>query len=199
MTIIIGAIVITCGLVTYGFVHYGKLKGIRDVRVEADAEYTNKRAHAEVSKSLQAEIAGYEARRKAIQEIVKNRILHSRKLDEFLDVIHNRGDRSAYYVWLNGLRVSGPRSSRRKKAVSGGGFAFDGFAAANESVALSRVTTFRRALRKDAFFKDFSGISMPTFKAIKWDDGLEPASAGRFSYSMTLRPLGWQHSTKRKK
>jgi hypothetical protein len=166
--------------------------------MEAEAEYKNKKARADVSKSLQDEIAGYEARRKAIQEIAKNRILHSRKLDEFLDVVHNNGDRSAYYVWLNGLRVSAPRVSKRGQSSSGGAFTFDGFAEATESVAFSRVTKFRESLRKDAFFKDFNGISMPNFKAVKWGDGLEPSSAGRFSFSMTLRPLGWQHSIKRK-
>ena len=196
ITIIIGAVVLTSGLVTYGFVHYGKLKTVRDVRVEAEAEQLNKTAQADVSKSLQAEIAGYEARRKAIQGIAKSRILHSRKLDEFLDVVHNRGDRTAYYVWLNGLRVSAPRVSRRNKSVSGGSFSFDGYAAANESVAFSRVTKFREALRKDVFFKDFNGISMPNFKAVKWGDGLEPSEAGRFSFSMTLRPLGWQYAPK---
>lgn len=199
LTIVIGAVIVTSGLVTYGFVHYGKLKGIREVRVEAEAEYVNKKAQADVSQSLQVEIAGYEARRKAIQEIAKKRILHSRKLDEFLDVVHNRGDRSAYYVWLNGLRVSAPRVSRKGKSSSGGTFGFDGFAETTDAVAFSRVTKFREALRKDAFFNDFSGISMPGFKEVTWEDGLEPSAAGRFSFSMTLKPLGWQHLIKRKK
>ena len=199
LTIVVGAVIVTSGVVTYGFVHYGKLKGAIDVRVEAEAEYINKKAQADISKSLQAEIAGYEARRKAIQQIARARIMHSRKLDEFLDVVNNRGDRVAYYVWLNGLRVSPPRVSRRGKTTSGGVFSFDSFAAANDSVAFSRVTKFREALRKDAFFEDFSGISMPNFQMVRWDDGLIPASAGRFSFSMTLRPLGWRHAVKRKK
>ncbi len=199
LMIIAVAVIVTGGLVTYGFVHYSKLKGIIDVRVEAEAEFKNKKAHADVSKSLQAEIASYEARRKAIQQIASRRLLHSRKLDEFLDVIHNRGDRTAYYVWLSGLRVSPPRVTRRGKSTSGGAFQFNGFAAATASVGLSRVTKFREALRKDEFFEDFAGISMPTYKAVKWDDGLEPAAAGRFAFSMTLKPLGWRHSIKRKK
>ena len=199
LTIVVGAVIVTSGLVTYGFVHYGKLKGAIAVRIEAEAEYTNKKAQADVSLSLQAEIAGYEARRTAIQQIAKGRIMHSRKLDEFLDVVNNRGDRVAYYVWLNGLRVSPPRVTRRGKTTTGGVFSFDGYAAATESVAFSRVTKFREALRKDSFFEDFSGISMPNFKSVKWDDGLEPAAAGRFSFSMTLKPLGWRYAVKRKK
>ena len=197
--IIVGAVIATSGLVTYGFVHYSKLKGIVAVRAEAEAEYKNKKAQADVSKNLQAEIAGYEARRTAIQLIASRRLMHSRKLDEFLYVLHNRGDRTLYYVWLNGLRVSPPRVTRRGKSSLGGAFQFNGFAAATESVGLSRVTKFREALRKDGFFQDFSGISMPTFKFVDWDDGLEPSAAGRFAFSMTLKPLAWRHSIKRKK
>ena len=199
MAIVVGAVIVTSGLVTYGFVHYGKLKGVRDVRVEAEAEFMNKKAQADVSQALQAEISGYEARRKAIQQIAKNRLMHSRKLDEFLDIVHNRNDKTTYFVWLNGLRVSGPRVTRRGKSLSGGAFGFDGHAKATEAASLSRVTNFREALRKDAFFNDFSSISMPNFKYQRWDDGLEPGAAGRFSFTMTLKPLGWQHSIKRKK
>ena len=197
LAIVIGAVIVTSGLVTYGFVHYSKLKGVRDVRIEAEAEYKNKKAQADVSRALQAEISGYEARRKAIQQIASNRLMHSRKLDEFLDIVHNRNDRSTYFVWLNGLRVSPPRVTRRGKAVSGGGFTFDGFAEATEAASLSRVTKFREALRKDAFFKDFSTISMPNFKYHEWDDGLEPGAAGRFSFTMGLKPLGQQGKRKK--
>ncbi|MHC4959351.1 MAG: PilN domain-containing protein, partial [Planctomycetota bacterium] len=123
MAIVIGAVIVTSGLVTYGFVHYGKLKGVRDVRVEVEAEFQNKSAQADVARSLQAEIAGYEARRKAIQQIARSRVMHSRKLDEFLDIVHNSGDKTSYYVWLNGIRVAPPRTSRRGKSLSGGSWA----------------------------------------------------------------------------
>jgi hypothetical protein len=195
LTIVIGAVVVTSGLVAYGYVHYSKLRGAIEVREATEAEYANKKAQADVSMSLQAEINAYQARRKAIQQIVKSRILQSRKLDEFLDIIHNGGDRAEYFVWLNGLSVTPARSVRRGKSSNGGSVSFDGFA---ESSEFSRVTNLRDAIRKDPFFEDFMSISMPNFKAQVWTDGLEPSSAGRFSFSMVYKPLGWRHAVKKK-
>lgn len=193
IAIVIGAIVVTSGLVAYGFVHYSSLKGIREVREATEADFVNKKAQADVSQALQAEIVAYETRRKAIQQVAKARILHSRKLDEFLDIIHSRGDRSAYFVWLKDLATSPARAGRRGVATTGGTMAFSGWA---ETQEFSRVTNLRDAIRKDPFFEDFLSISYPNFKAVTWDDGLEPATAGQFNYSLTLKPLGWRHGQK---
>jgi hypothetical protein len=194
IAIVVGAIVVTSGLVAYGFVHYSILKGAREVREATEADYVNKKAQADVSLALQAEIDAYETRRRAIQQVAKGRILHSRKLDEFLDIIHSPPEKGAYFVWLKDLAVKPPRQVRRGKATSGGAIAFSGWA---ETTEFSRVTNLRDAVRKDGFFEDFSSISYPNFKAVAWDDGLEPATAGRFNYSMTLKPLGWKHELKK--
>jgi hypothetical protein len=95
--------------------------------------------------------------------------------------------------------VAPPRTSRRGKSLSGGSWAFDGYAAATEAASMSRVTKFREALRAPGFFDDFASISMPNFRYQEFDDGLEPSAAGRFSFTMTMKPLGWQHSAKGKK
>ena len=188
--ILAGAILVTSGVVGYGYVHYSKLKGVRDLRVATEETYATKAKRADASKALQGEIAAYESRRKAIQAVARNRILHSRKLDEFLDIIDNRGDKSAYYVWLENLDVTPPRHlgrGRKRKMTNGGAMSFSGWAESRDG---TRVTNLRDAIRKDPFFSDFSGISLPVFKAVDFDDSLEPRYAGRFNYTMTLRPLG---------
>jgi Tfp pilus assembly protein PilN len=192
LAIVIGAVLVTSGLVAYGYVHYSELKGVREVRASVEEQYANKKAQAQISQNLQAEINAYETRRQAISQVARSRILQSRKLDEFLDIVHNGGNRDAYYVWLDRLSVTPARRARRrgKGPGSGGTWAFDGYA---ETTEFSRVTNLRDAIRKDSFFEDFQQISMPNFKAQVWDDGLEPSSAGKFSYQMTLKPLGWRH------
>jgi Tfp pilus assembly protein PilN len=189
IAIVVGAILVTSGLVAYGYVHYSELKGIREVRASVEAEFANKEAQAKTAKNLQSEIAAYQTRRKSIQQIAKDRILHSRKLDEFLDVIHNGNDRSAYFVWLEKLSVKPARAVRRGKSKSGGTWTFSGYA---ETTEFSRVTNLRDALRKDSFFDDFLSISLPNFKAVSWEDGREPSEAGSFNYGMALKPAGWQ-------
>lgn len=196
LAIVVGAVLITSALVGYGYVHYSELKSIREVRASVEAEFANKSAQAKMAKALKTEIAAYQTRRKSIQTIAKARILQSRKLDEFLDVIHNGNDRTNYYVWLGRLSVKPGRAQRRGQPKSGGSWSFAGWA---ETTEFSRVTNFRDALRKDAFFDDFATISQPNFKSVSWDDGLEPSEAGSFNYGMTLKPMGWQQSGGKKK
>ncbi|MEM9176700.1 MAG: hypothetical protein AAGC67_15860 [Myxococcota bacterium] len=201
LAIVIGAVLVTSGLVTYGYIHYSELKGIREVRAAVEEEFANKKARAQISQNLQAEINAYETRRKAIQQVAGARILQSRKLDEFLDVIHDGGNRERFYVWLNNLSVkpsrnAGRRRGKKKGPVPGGSWAFSGFA---ETTDFSRVTNLRDAIRQDAFFEDFLSITWPNFKAVRWDDEMTPSSAGAFNYSMTLKSLGWRQAASRKK
>jgi len=196
IAIVVGAVVVTASIVAYGYVHYSELRGAREVRAATEETYTNKKAQADVSKSLQTEVNNYEIRRKAIQQIASNRVLQSRKMDEFLDIIWSRGDRSSYFVWVKSLSVRPGRAPRRGKAQTGGVFTFAGF---SESTEFSRITNLRDAIKSDPFYEDFKGISPPVFKAVKWDDELEPKSAGRFSFSLTFRPMGWRAGAKKKK
>lgn len=196
LAIVIGAVVVTTGLVVYGWIHYSKLRGVRDVRETTEAEFANKKAQSDVSQSLQAEINAYEARRKAIQQVAKARILHSRKLDEFLSVLYNSGDPTTYNVWLKSFAVKPPSAGGKRRAGNGGSMSFSGF---SESREFSRVTNLRDAIKDDVFYKDFQAISRPVFKFVKWDDELEPKEAGKFSFDMTLKPLGWVHSVKKKR
>ncbi len=196
IAIVVGAVVVTASLVGYGYVHYSKLKEARDVRMQTEETYANKKAQADVSKSLQTEINNYELRRKAIQSIAQNRILNSKKLDEFLDIIWARGDKTDYYIWLNSMSVRPGRTPRKGKPTSGGTLTFGGFSEGE----FNRITNLKRAISDEkSFFSDFKQISMPGFKKITWDDEREPSSAGRFSFTLQLKPLGWNFVGKRKK
>lgn len=191
IAIVAGAVVVTSTLIAYGYVHYSKLAGVRDVRKETEQEFANKQKQADVSKALQQEINAYESRRKAITQVARKRILQSRKLDELLDILQNGGDRVTYNVWLKNLTVKPGRQARRGQETSGGTVSFAGW---SESTEFSKVTNLRNALKEDAYFEDFKSISSPNFKEKKWDDGLQPSEAGAFSYSLVLKPLGWRHS-----
>jgi Tfp pilus assembly protein PilN len=198
LSIVIGAVVVTTALVIYGYVHYSQLRNAQDLREATEEIFKNRKMEADVSLALQAEINAYEARRKAITDVARGRILHSKKLDEFLSVIYNADDRTAYYVWLNALSIKPPRDSRGKgAATSGGSLSFSGF---SDTTQFSRVTNLRDALKgKKAFYDDFKGISRPVFKAQVWDDGLEPQSAGKFAFDLTFKPLGGAQEDKAKK
>ncbi|MGH7162795.1 MAG: PilN domain-containing protein [Planctomycetota bacterium] len=196
VAIMAGAVLLTTGLVTYGFVHYSKLRAAREVREATEAEFRNKKAQADVSLSLQQEIQAFEARRKTIQDVASLRILWSRKLDELMDILHARGDKTNYFVWLNGLKVAPARdAARRGEPSSGGSASFSGY---SESIEFSKVTNLRNAIRKDPFFEDFKAITLPVFEEQRWEDGKEPSAAGKFHFDLTLKPLGWRRAEKKK-
>lgn len=197
LSIVIGAVVVTTALVIYGYVHYSQLRGVQDLREATEQTYANKKMEADVSLALQAEINAYEARRKAITDVARGRILHSKKLDEFLSVIWNGDDRTDYYVWLNNLTIKPARDARKGAATTGGSLSFSGY---SDTINFSRVTNLRDALKdKKAFYDDFKGISRPVFKAQQWDDGLEPSTAGKFQFDLTFKPLGGDDKTKKGK
>ena len=196
VAIILGVGLVTSELISFGYVHYSKVKGARELREATEAEFANKKAQADVSESLKKEITAYEKRRQAIASIAGKRLLWSQKLDELLDILHNDGDRTSYFVWLKGLRVSPGRAVRRGQTASGGTVSFGGY---SETTEFSKVTNLRNAIRKDKkFFVDFQRISPPSFEAIRWDDGKDPASAGKFTFSLELKPRGWRQAPAKK-
>ena len=105
VAIILGVVLVTSELISFGYIHYSKVKGARELRQATEAEFANKKAQADVSDSLKKEISAYENRRQAIASIAGKRLLWSRKLDELLDIFHNDGDRANYFVWLKDGRM----------------------------------------------------------------------------------------------
>jgi hypothetical protein len=196
VAIVAGAVLLTSGLVTYGFVHYSKLRGARDVLAATEETYKNKKTLADQSLALQAEVQAYETRRKAIQDVAGSRVLWSKKLDQMLDIFHNRGDRAQYFVWLNGLKVSPSREASRKgEPNSGGTVAFSGYTEGGDPTS---VTNLRSVIRKDVeFYEDFKSLSMPVFDTQRWDDGKEPSVAGKFAFDLTLKAPGWRRTEKK--
>jgi len=195
VAIVVGAILVTSGLGLYGVVHYSRLKDARDTREATELDYQNKKALQDISRSLGEEIKAYETRRAAIQEVASNRILWSRKLDELLDIIYNDDKRNEYFVWLTGMKVSPSRDASRGKPTSGGELHFSGYCASTE---LSKVATLRTRLRSDkAFYQDFKYLSPPNWIVETFNDGREPAAAGKFNFQLTLKPLDWNRAAKK--
>ena len=196
IAIVVGAVLVTSGLGVYGYVHYSKLKEARDFREATEGDYKAKKVQQEMSRSLAEEVKAYETRRDAIQDVASLRILWSRKLDEFLEILHNGGDKNDYFIWLNGMKASPARDTSRGKPASGGEVSFNGFCAGQE---LTKVTNLRNKIRKDEFFKDFKLVSQPNWQVEFFNDGREPAAAGKFNFQLTLKPLDWRRADKKGK
>jgi hypothetical protein len=151
---------------------------------------------------LQREIEEYQQRRRAIQTINRNRVLWSKKLDQFFEVVAGRD--ATYSAWLDELEVPTLLAVNRRPGAlggpaDGGQVRFAGFLAMetpNEGPAQS--SAFYRALTGDPdttrhaseFFQDFVSISNPTIEIIDRQHSsvtLTPPILGAYKYELRLK------------
>lgn len=182
--VVAGAILVTSALGGWGYVHFGVLAEAESRRDQLQQDLEQLRQQAERSKSLLREYTEYQRRRDTIEKIGSSRILWSRKLDEFGDIIHNKGDQKDYLVWLSSVRTSAGRG-----ADSPVGLQFQGLCAGS----LSNLSDFNKRIKDTKeFFEDFNRISPPAGTQKTFGDGKFPAVGWDFSFELDHKPANWR-------
>jgi cell division protein FtsB len=203
VAIVAGVVAVVGASCAYAYTHFVQLQKVREVQTLREEEATNKERQKDRSLALQREIGEYEQRRHAIQAINRNRILWSRKLDQFFDLVANR--ESPYNAWLEELEIPTQLATSRRPgqmggATDGGEFRFQGFLAMQSpNEAPAQNSAFYKAVtgdpeasngRTSEFFADFASVSNPSISIVAGDQGknLTPPITGAFKYEMRLRP-----------
>jgi cell division protein FtsB len=205
VAIVAGVVLVIGASCAFAYTHFIQLAKVREVKSLREEEAASKEIQKERSLALQREIGEYEERRRAIQTINRNRVLWSRKLDQFFDIVAGRD--SSYSAWLDELEVPTLlATNRRATAGVGGGvpdgglFKFTGFLAMNgANEAPAQNSSFYRALTGDPdttkqsneFFTDFTSISNPAIDIVNSSSSageqLTPAVVGAIRYELHLR------------
>ena len=203
VAIVAGVVLVVGATCAYAYTHFIQLAKVREVQGLRQEEASSKEAQKSRSLALQSEIAEYEQRRRAIQTINRNRVLWSRKLDQFFDVVAGR--EAPYSAWLDELEVPTKLATNRRApgaigggAADGGQFKFTGFLAMQSpNEAPAQNSAFYKALTGDPevqkqsseFFSDFLSISNPTIDIIDHHDQehLSPPVLDAFKYELRLR------------
>ena len=201
---IVGGVVLVVGSgCFYAYTHFVQLTKVRELKALREEEATNKEQQKERSLTLQKEIGDYEQRRMAIQTINRNRILWSRKLDQFFDVVAGRD--ATYSAWLDELEIPTQLATNRRpgalgEPAEGGQFKFVGFLAMQSpNEAPAQNSTFYKAMtgdlegvtaRPSEFFSDFARISNPSIDIVAANEqkNLTPPVTGAFKYDLRLKP-----------
>ena len=203
VAIVAGVVMVVGASCAYAYTHFIQLARVREVEALRQEEAASKDAQRERSLALQSELSDYEQRRKAIQTINRKRILWSRKLDQFFDVVSGRD--APYAAWLDELEVPTQLATNRRQGGGvagpgdGGEMKFSGFLAmeaANE--ALAQNGSFYKALTGDPdttrqsseFFADFLSISNPTVEILTRGsdrENLTPPVVAAIRYGLKLR------------
>jgi cell division protein FtsB len=206
VAIVVGVVLIASATGAYAYTHFIELAKVRELKASREAEVKSKEAQRDRSLALQREIDVYERRREAIQTINRSRILWSRKLDQFFDILTSQNAEDAYQVWLETLEAPPPvaSSGRRRRGRTpehGGIFRFVGnMAMENSTEAPALSSSFFRALtgdpdstgRRTDFFADFLNVNNPNIEIVstptRRDEVLEPPVVGNFRYELQLNP-----------
>ena len=201
---IVAGVVVFIGVsCVFAYTHFIQLAKVREVQALREEEVKSKEAQRDRSLALQAEVDDKAQRRRAIQTINRNRVLWSRKLDQFFDIVAGR--ELPYNAWLEEVDVPTQLATNRRSGTlgqqpDGGQLKFSGFLAMtspNEGPAQS--SAFHKAITGDPdvtkkaseFFGDFLSISNPTIDILATREGsdanLTPPVVGAFKYDLRLK------------
>lgn len=202
VAIVLGVVAVVGTGCWYAYTHFVQLQRVKEVKALRDEEATSKERQKERSLALQREIDEYQQRRRAIQAINRNRLLWSRKLDQFFDIVASR--ESPYNAWLEELEIPTQMAANRRPGqmgapADGGEFRFSGFLAMQSpNEAPAQNSAFYRAIcgdherlgRASEFFQDFVSISNPTIDIVGQSstEKLTPPVSGAFKYVLRTKP-----------
>lgn len=211
--IVSGVVLFVGASCAYAYTHFVQVAKVREVRALREETCKSKEAQRDRSLELQKEIDEYEQRRRAIQTINRNRVLWSRKLDQFFDIVANR--EATYSAWLDELEVPTQLATNRRSGglggpADGGQMRFSGYLAmekANEGPAQN--SAFYKALTGDPettrhtseFFEDFLSITNPSLDIVDRNQSsvkLTPPVVGALKYELKLKAPSLDAPAKKK-
>jgi cell division protein FtsB len=211
VSILVGVVLFIAASCAYAYTHFIQLAQVEQVRDSKRDEASSKEIQRDRSIALQKEIEEYQQRRRAIQTINRNRVLWSKKLDQFFDIVTGRAGDSAYNVWLEELEVPTQLATSRRApgapgASDGGSLKFTGFMAMDskndapaQSSAFYKAVTGESDGRPSEFFEDFLSISNPTIDILERQlttERLTPPVVAAFKYEMRIKPPSFDAAAK---
>lgn len=168
------------------YMYFGVLKNAEAARDIAKEAYENIAPMAKYADDLDAEKKEYMKRSEVIKDIETTRILWTKKIDQLLKIINNKGDRERHWAWLEDMQIhmgDSPNPGLKLKGYVGG----DQF---------EQLSNFNRDLKTNKiFFEVFESISNPTGKT-DWDDKKIPIASIGFDWKLELE--GSMSPTKKK-
>ncbi len=182
----VGAVVLAALAGTvWAFIYFGSLEPMIKERDDLKQRITDQKAGLDRVKKLDTRVKELKAQYNKIDEVAKNRVVWSRKLDELWEVVVSPKQPGRYEAWLKGLTcqvaTGGP------KVTIGGTVQFAGVSAGAQ---VTRLSDFHEDIGTSAFFHDFQKITPPfgTREELPGDDR-DPKEGWTFNFTMSLKSL----------
>ncbi|MBI1853693.1 MAG: hypothetical protein HYR85_25440 [Planctomycetes bacterium] len=186
VALVMGCLVgVLTSLAAFGYEHFGNLRRVNAERDTTTSELAALKTEEAYANALQREKDDFKKRSDTIQSIGHSRVLWTKKLDQFLDVVDAGGDRERHFIWLKALDVKPAREGGQGSDRDGGTLEFKGYSGGQH---LQRLSDFHADLKRPPFFDDFFDIDDPSGKVVDFDGDAEPKQAWEFDMKMRLKP-----------
>jgi Tfp pilus assembly protein PilN len=182
---ITGVVLVAAAAGYWGYVHMGVLAQVRDERIQKEEELASLKAQAERSQALLKEFKEYQRRRETIEKIGAQRILWSRKLDEFADLVNNKGDTKRHLVWLSTIRTQSGRLPISPICLN-----IHGWSAGDMSRKLSDFNSDIK--NSEDFFADCFRVDPPEGGRVDFNDENVPKQAWEFTFGIDFKQPNWR-------
>jgi hypothetical protein len=183
----------TGSLAVWGWMHFGELAEAESHRNDLQAVYDSKLPQLTYLASLETEKGEYTRRAQTIRGMAESRVLWSRKLDEFCDVVADDDDGNRYQVWITDFKVESPNGvavRRMRGPAPGETVTLKGLCFSDED-PLQRFNVFHESLSSSKFFSsDFAKMNKPAGKVLDLADGLEPGLAWTVDLTLEMQSEG---------
>jgi Tfp pilus assembly protein PilN len=179
----VGAAVLVAGaVVAWLYVRFAVLQPKQAELANITDEIKAQEDKVKLSKDLAASLSDYMAQYEKIDKVAENRLVLSRKVDEFWEAVVNPNPPGRYEVWLKGLTISLSPGG----AKSGGTVQFAGISAGSQ---VAKLSDFHESMTGSEFYRDCQEITYPWGTKIDLPKDREPNEGWDFNFTITLKPL----------
>jgi len=194
LVFLVGAAAIVASLFYLFYLSYFRVSAEKQRSEDLKRQIALQKPSLAIYDKLNAEIASFEARKAALEQIWQSRILWSRKFDQLCDLVPK-------YIGLTRLEFTPTRARRTRAALAeetAGTLVLDCISATDDE---KRLANFMRVLKGEAppeppadrsvgkkFFADFSALVDSGWKKSEFKDYAEK-EALEFRIELLLKPL----------
>lgn len=182
----VGAVVLAAvAAAAWGWVFFTRLSKAETELAQVESEIKGQKGALDLVTKLDSKVRDLKAQFKLIDEVAKNRVVWSRKLDELWEVVVNPKAPGRYEVWITSLGCSSTTTGAQAKV--GGQVQFAGTSAGSQ---MNKMVDFHEDLTTGTFFADFGKCTPPYGnREVVGPDNRDPKEGWNFNFVLELKSL----------
>ena len=189
-TLLGSVVLVCCSLGYFGHVCLNEYKRIEGERMGREERLTNLEPQAKYDDDLVAEALEYRKRATTIQGIANSRVLWTKLVDQFIDIVNNEGNTERHNVWFTNLNVASGN------AKVGPTWTLNAY---SQSKSFTKQANFLDDVKNhQAFFQDFATINNPGGRVVTTEKK-RPPEAVAFKLDLRMNPPAlWLRNQKKR-